>query len=233
LAIEEDKRRRNTAASARFRFKKKQREAALETTAKELRDRVQELEDENAKLKTELGWLRGLITNQGGATATMETGVEGVAVASVAAPHQPQPQSSRSSSLQQQQGRAPVHQPNGGSNQSSRISLERHSGLHPRGVGTGTAPAAVNSTPNHASNSNTRDVVLAVPPSTLTSAQIPAQPQGNRHVNGHVNNDAAPQQQPPTGSLGSAPSAPSTSFAPVAGKSEALVPIGSKRDRED
>lgn len=61
LAIEEDKRRRNTAASARFRIKKKQREAALEATAKELRDRVVELEKEVEALRTENGWLRGLI----------------------------------------------------------------------------------------------------------------------------------------------------------------------------
>ena len=39
LAAEEDKRRRNTAASARFRVKKKQREQALEKTMKEANDR--------------------------------------------------------------------------------------------------------------------------------------------------------------------------------------------------
>ncbi|ORY82399.1 hypothetical protein BCR35DRAFT_303812 [Leucosporidium creatinivorum] len=64
LAIEEDKRRRNTAASARFRIKKKQREAALEQTAKELRDRVAALEGEVEALRTENGWLRGLITEK-------------------------------------------------------------------------------------------------------------------------------------------------------------------------
>ncbi len=47
LAIEEDKRRRNTAASARFRIKKKQREAALENATKELQQRLSDL-----KLKT-------------------------------------------------------------------------------------------------------------------------------------------------------------------------------------
>ncbi|GAA5832633.1 hypothetical protein JCM3766R1_004273 [Sporobolomyces carnicolor] len=64
LAIEEDKRRRNTAASARFRVKKKQREQALEQTAKELRDRVAELEKDVETLRTENGWLRGLITDK-------------------------------------------------------------------------------------------------------------------------------------------------------------------------
>ncbi|CDW99733.1 hypothetical protein, partial [Sporisorium scitamineum] len=62
LAIEEDKRRRNTAASARFRIKKKQREAALEQAAKELQQRLADLEAENARLRTENGWLKSLIT---------------------------------------------------------------------------------------------------------------------------------------------------------------------------
>jgi len=44
LTAAEDKRRRNTAASARFRLKKKEREAALEKTSKELEFRVAELE---------------------------------------------------------------------------------------------------------------------------------------------------------------------------------------------
>ncbi|SGY50628.1 BQ5605_C001g00908 [Microbotryum silenes-dioicae] len=64
VAVEEDKRRRNTAASARFRIKKKQREQALESTAKELRDRVAALEAEVAGLRTENGWLRSLITDK-------------------------------------------------------------------------------------------------------------------------------------------------------------------------
>ncbi|WFD20361.1 hypothetical protein MCAP1_002605 [Malassezia caprae] len=62
LAIEEDKRRRNTAASARFRIKKKQREAALEMSARELESQVSELKQENERLRTENEWLRRLIT---------------------------------------------------------------------------------------------------------------------------------------------------------------------------
>lgn len=62
LAIEEDKRRRNTAASARFRIKKKQREAALEMSARELESQVHELKQENERLRTENEWLRRLIT---------------------------------------------------------------------------------------------------------------------------------------------------------------------------
>lgn len=61
LAIEEDKRRRNTAASARFRIKKKQREQALEQTTKELESRVRELEESNSTLERENGWLKSLI----------------------------------------------------------------------------------------------------------------------------------------------------------------------------
>ncbi|WFD35994.1 hypothetical protein MCUN1_002865 [Malassezia cuniculi] len=63
-AIEEDKRRRNTAASARFRIKKKQREAALELAARELETRVAELKQENERLRTENEWLKRLISGR-------------------------------------------------------------------------------------------------------------------------------------------------------------------------
>ncbi|KAL4067633.1 hypothetical protein J3A83DRAFT_3697133 [Scleroderma citrinum] len=65
----EDKRRRNTAASARFRLKKKEREAALERRAKELEDRVMELERECEGLRRENGWLKGLVVGVTGAGA--------------------------------------------------------------------------------------------------------------------------------------------------------------------
>jgi len=45
VAAEDDKRRRNTLASARFRAKKKEREKALETEAKEMRGKVEELKE--------------------------------------------------------------------------------------------------------------------------------------------------------------------------------------------
>ncbi|KAI0633550.1 hypothetical protein C8Q77DRAFT_1016684, partial [Trametes polyzona] len=61
LNAAEDKRRRNTAASARFRLKKKEREAALERKAKELEVRVGELEKECEALRRENGWLKGLV----------------------------------------------------------------------------------------------------------------------------------------------------------------------------
>ncbi|KAG6866407.1 hypothetical protein C0991_004692 [Blastosporella zonata] len=63
----EDKRRRNTAASARFRLKKKEREAALEGKAKELEARVNELERECEGLRRENGWLKGLVVGVTGA----------------------------------------------------------------------------------------------------------------------------------------------------------------------
>lgn len=66
FAAEEDKRRRNTAASARFRVKKKQREQALERTAKELGDKAKELEKRVAQLETENEWLRGLVVDRNG-----------------------------------------------------------------------------------------------------------------------------------------------------------------------
>ncbi|RKF57752.1 putative regulatory protein cys-3 [Golovinomyces cichoracearum] len=61
-AAEEDKRRRNTAASARFRIKKKQREQALERSAKEMSDKVAKFEDRIKMLETENKWLKDLIT---------------------------------------------------------------------------------------------------------------------------------------------------------------------------
>lgn len=65
----EDKRRRNTAASARFRLKKKEREAALEGRAKELETKVSELEKECEGLRRENGWLKGLVVGVTGAAA--------------------------------------------------------------------------------------------------------------------------------------------------------------------
>lgn len=63
-AADEDKRRRNTAASARFRVKKKQREQALEKSAKEMSDKVQTLEARVGQLEMENQWLKGLITER-------------------------------------------------------------------------------------------------------------------------------------------------------------------------
>jgi hypothetical protein len=64
LAAEEDKRRRNTAASARFRVKKKQREQALERSAKDMSDKVSALEGRINQLETENKWLKNLITER-------------------------------------------------------------------------------------------------------------------------------------------------------------------------
>lgn len=64
VTAEEDKRRRNTAASARFRVKKKQREQALEKQAKEMKDKVSQLETKVQQLETENKWLKGLITEK-------------------------------------------------------------------------------------------------------------------------------------------------------------------------
>ncbi|OQO02957.1 hypothetical protein B0A48_11240 [Cryoendolithus antarcticus] len=61
---EEDKRRRNTAASARFRVKKKQREQALEKQTKEMTEKVSSLEGKVQQLEMENKWLKGLITEK-------------------------------------------------------------------------------------------------------------------------------------------------------------------------
>lgn len=66
LAAEEDKRRRNTAASARFRVKKKQREAALERTVKDVNDKNAQLQAKLNQLEMENKWLKNLIVEKNG-----------------------------------------------------------------------------------------------------------------------------------------------------------------------
>jgi hypothetical protein len=66
MAAEEDKRRRNTAASARFRIKNKQREQALETTVREVQDKNARLEARLNQLEMENKWLKDLITEKNG-----------------------------------------------------------------------------------------------------------------------------------------------------------------------
>ena len=72
LTAAEDKRRRNTAASARFRLKKKEREASLEKKSKELEMRVNELERECEGLRRENGWLKGLVVGVTGVGASQQ-----------------------------------------------------------------------------------------------------------------------------------------------------------------
>jgi chromosome condensin MukBEF ATPase and DNA-binding subunit MukB len=61
VAAEEDKRRRNTLASARFRAKKKLREQALEKDHKEMSTKIERLENRIKELELENKWLRGLV----------------------------------------------------------------------------------------------------------------------------------------------------------------------------
>ncbi|KAJ3881099.1 hypothetical protein F5051DRAFT_127627 [Lentinula edodes] len=74
LTTAEDKRLRNTAASARFRLKKKEREIALDRKTKELEARVNELEKECEGLRRENGWLKGLVVGvtRGAQNSSME-----------------------------------------------------------------------------------------------------------------------------------------------------------------
>lgn len=65
-AADEDKRRRNTAASARFRVKKKMREQALERTVKETNQKNEALEARVSQLELENHWLRGLVMDKNG-----------------------------------------------------------------------------------------------------------------------------------------------------------------------
>lgn len=62
--MDEEKRRRNLAASARFRQKKKIREQQLEQQTKELCDRAGELEDRISELEKENNFLKALLTEK-------------------------------------------------------------------------------------------------------------------------------------------------------------------------
>ncbi|KAK0465251.1 uncharacterized protein EV420DRAFT_1513561 [Desarmillaria tabescens] len=61
----DDKRKRNTAASARFRIKKKQKTLNLERSVSDLTGRAEELEKEAADLRRENGWLKEIVMLKG------------------------------------------------------------------------------------------------------------------------------------------------------------------------
>ncbi|KIW04603.1 uncharacterized protein PV09_04351 [Verruconis gallopava] len=63
-ALDEEKRRRNLAASARFRQKKKLHEQRLEQHTKELRDKANKLEERVAHLEKENAFLKALLTDK-------------------------------------------------------------------------------------------------------------------------------------------------------------------------
>jgi hypothetical protein len=63
VEADEDKRKRNQAASARFRQKKKQREQLMETS-REMQDRTKKLEAENDGLKKENIFLKKLLVEK-------------------------------------------------------------------------------------------------------------------------------------------------------------------------
>jgi len=69
----DDKRRRNTLASARFRIKKKEREAATAKDLKEAVDKVAVLEKEVDVLKRENAWLRSLIVEKAKPGSSLST----------------------------------------------------------------------------------------------------------------------------------------------------------------
>lgn len=64
VEADEDKRKRNQAASARFRQKKKQREQQLMDTSREMQERTRKLEAENSGLKKENMFLKKLLVEK-------------------------------------------------------------------------------------------------------------------------------------------------------------------------
>lgn len=138
LAIEEDKRKRNTAASARFRVKKKQREAALEAHTKELSTQLKDLKDEVNKLRNENQWLKGLIQVRPGDKDHSALGDKGSST--VSAPEALQ----AAQQLQALQQAVTMSQQNANTSTPGK-QLDRLSdtGIRPRGVGTNSNDGAV------------------------------------------------------------------------------------------
>ncbi|OMJ09067.1 Transcription factor zip1 [Smittium culicis] len=64
VTSEEDKRRRNTAASARFRVKKKLKEQMLEQRNLEMSQRLQEMEKKVKKVTMENRWLKSIVVEK-------------------------------------------------------------------------------------------------------------------------------------------------------------------------
>lgn len=64
-AAELDKKRRNTAASARFRIKKKMKEQQMENKISSLQDMISSLENKLSHLEMENKLLRNLIIEKG------------------------------------------------------------------------------------------------------------------------------------------------------------------------
>jgi NADH dehydrogenase/NADH:ubiquinone oxidoreductase subunit G len=64
VEADEDKRKRNQAASARFRQKKKQREQQLQEATREMQERTKKLEAENDGLKKENQFLKKLLVEK-------------------------------------------------------------------------------------------------------------------------------------------------------------------------
>ncbi|PVG02971.1 hypothetical protein CPB86DRAFT_673646, partial [Serendipita vermifera] len=61
----DDKRRRNTEASARFRMKKKEKIQQMEETMSSLQKRAEDLEREAGDLRRENGWLKEMVIMKG------------------------------------------------------------------------------------------------------------------------------------------------------------------------
>jgi len=70
--VDEDKRRRNTAASARFRMKKKQRDQALEHSFQDNSEKVIALENRLQELEAENVMLRDFLLEKDGAEKRLE-----------------------------------------------------------------------------------------------------------------------------------------------------------------
>lgn len=147
-AIEEDKRRRNTAASARFRQKKKQREAALESHTKELQDQMAELREELEKVRNENQWLKGLIQVRSASDEEKKLGdgKNGSSVEALQAAQQLQAlqhavSTQQAAQAQLQHSGSAINNKTLAGSPNSVQERTRDTGIRPRGVGTQTGLA--------------------------------------------------------------------------------------------
>jgi Basic region leucine zipper len=147
LAVEEDKRRRNTAASARFRVKKKQREQALERAVRDATDVKSSLEARVTQLEMENRWLKNLLTEKNENLLSRLAALQPSEVAAVAAGEKLDPSSSSSSLLppltsSSSTSLTPEHQ-HGGPKKSDSSSASSQKPIKPKpptvGVGTDDA----------------------------------------------------------------------------------------------
>ncbi|PPQ66113.1 hypothetical protein CVT26_010914 [Gymnopilus dilepis] len=140
-AIAEEKRRRNTAASARFRIKKKHKTLELERSVSDLTGRAEELEREAADLRRENGWLKEIVMLKGARYAASNM-ANSEALAQAAALAASEQRASGSSSRAQASTSKPREQEEASSGSEESDSSDEEEDIAPTSKGKGKQPAS-------------------------------------------------------------------------------------------